>query len=230
MRAALAWNPAERGSSSDAEHRHGFRTSGVTARWKPSKGTDFEVLPSGKTVAAQRRRAVDLHRDAGDEGRRRRQQEDDGAADLGLQPQAPQRHMVLQLGDQHAHGRAVGVHAAGGDPARRHGVDAHAGVRPFEGGGHRQVAHAGARGAAVAHAGHAVAEVGRHVDDRAAVPLHALVEDLAHHQEAAGQVVGHHRVEALLADGHQRRRELPAGVVDQAVHAPWRATTWPRRP
>jgi hypothetical protein len=113
---------------------------------------------------------------------------------------------------------AVGVHAAAGDPARRHGVDAHAGMRPLEGGGHRQVAHAGARGAAVRHAGHAVAEVGRHVDDRAAVLLHALVEDLAHHQEAAGQVVGHHGVEALLADGQQRRRELPAGVVDQAVH------------
>ena len=36
----------------------------------------------------------------------------------------------------------------------------------------------------------------------AAVLLHALQEQLAHHQEAAGQVVGHHRVEAALADRH----------------------------
>jgi hypothetical protein len=36
--------------------------------------------------------------------------------------------------------------------------------------------------------------------------LHALVEQLAHHQEAAGQVADHHRVEALLRDRQQRGR------------------------
>jgi hypothetical protein len=76
---------------------------------------------------------------------------------------------------------------------------------------------AGARRARVRHAGHAVAEVGRHVDDGAAVLLETLQEQLAHHQEAAGEVVGHHRLEAALADGHHRRRKLPAGVVDQAM-------------
>jgi hypothetical protein len=76
-----------------------------------------------------------------------------------------------------------------GDPARRHGVDAHAAGGPLEGGGLGQVGHAGARGAGVAHAGHAVPHVGRHVDDGAAVGLHGLQVELAHHQEAAGQVV-----------------------------------------
>ena len=96
---------------------------------------------------------------------------------------------------------------------------------PLEGGGLGQVDHAGARRAGVPHARHAVPEVGRHVDDGAAVLLHGLREDLAHHQEAAGEVVGDDGLEALLADGGQRRGELPAGVVDEAVDAAEPATT-----
>ena len=49
--------------------------------------------------------------------------------------------------------------------------------------------------------------------------LHRLQVDLTHHQEAPGQVGGDHRLESLSADGRQRRRKLPTGVVDQAVYA-----------
>jgi hypothetical protein len=66
--------------------RHAFSTSGVTARWKPSKGRDCRFRSQREDLAAQRGTAVDLQRHAGDEGRRRRQQEDDGRADLGLLP------------------------------------------------------------------------------------------------------------------------------------------------
>ena len=88
------------------------------------------------------------------------------------------------------------------DPARRHRVDAHR--RPFERGGLGEVEHAGARRARMAHAGHAVPHVGDHVHDRAAVLLHPLRVGLARHQEAAGEVGAHHRVQAL------RRRSSPA--------------------
>jgi hypothetical protein len=80
-----------------AEHRHHFSTSGVTARWKPSKGCERLCVLPRREARCPATRAVDLQRDAGDEGRRRREQEDDGAADLGLDAQAAQRHMVLQL-------------------------------------------------------------------------------------------------------------------------------------
>jgi hypothetical protein len=81
-----------------------------------------------------------------------------------------------------------------------------------------------ARRARVAHAGHAVAEVRRHVDDRAAVRLHAVQEHLAHHQKAAREVVAHHGLEAALADGLQRRGKLPARVVDQSGNGAHLAT------
>ena len=74
----------------------------------------------------------------------------------------------------------------------------------------------------MAHAGHAHPDVGQHVDDGAAIGCHRLVVDLAAHQEAAGQVVAHHRVPALGRNVLERRGELPAGVVDQAVDAAMR--------
>ena len=53
----------------------------------------------------------------------------------------------------------------------------------------------------------------------AVVVEHPLGDALARHQEAAGQVVAHDRVPALGADRRERRRELAAGVVDEAVDA-----------
>ena len=107
---------------------------------------------------------------------------------------------------------------AGGDPARRDRVDAHR--RPFERRRLGEVEHAGARRARVAHARHAVPHVGDDVDDRAAaaVFIHCVIA-LARHQEAAGEVVAHHRVPALGADRLRAARELAAGVVDQAIDA-----------
>ena len=118
----------------------------------------------------------------------------------------------------------VAVEAARGDPARRDRVDAHR--RPLERRRLGEVEHAGARRARVAHARHAVPHVGDDVDDRAAarravavVLEHPLGDALARHQEAAGEVVAHHRVPALGADRRERRRELAAGVVHQRVDA-----------
>ena len=138
MRAALAAKAADRTSS--FETMAGIRrrparlrcsTCGVTARWKPSNGTDRVVVDRREQRRAQRGAAVDLQRDAGDERGRRRQQEHDGRADLGLEAEAAQRHVALELGDHGLHRAAVGVHAAGGDPARRDRVDAHAGTTPI---------------------------------------------------------------------------------------------------
>ena len=70
------------------------------------------------------------------------------------------------------------------------------------------------------HAGHAAPHVGRHVDDGAAVLLHRLDVDLAHDEEATGEVVANHGLEALLRDRRHRRRELAAGIVDEAVDPP----------
>ena len=71
-----------------------------------------------------------------------------------------ERSMGLTLG-------GIGVEAGRGDPARRHGVDAHAGGAPFGRRRRGEVDHARPRGAAVAHARHAVPHVGDDVDDRA---------------------------------------------------------------
>jgi hypothetical protein len=67
------------------------------------------------------------------------------------------------------------------------------------------------------HVGKAVPHVGGHVHDRAAMLLHRLGEDLAADDEAAGEIVAHHDVEALGAHGRGRRGELAAGIVEQAV-------------
>src|SRR5690606_19942730 len=114
-----------------------------------------------------------------------------------------QRHVVLERADHGLHRFGVGVHAAGGDPARRHGVDPHTGVAPLVGGGLGEVLHAGAGGAGVAHAGHAAPHVGEHVDDAAAVLAHALQEDFLGDQETADQVGAHHGLEAFLVDADQ---------------------------
>jgi hypothetical protein len=87
-----------------------------------------------------------------------------------------------------------------------------------------------ARRARVAHAGHAVAEVRRHVDDRAAVRLHAVQEHLAHHQKAAREVVAHHGLEAALADGLQRRGNCPPALLTSPAMGPTLPPWWPRRP
>src|SRR5581483_7138408 len=162
--------------------------------------------------------AIDGDALAGDEAGRRGQQEHDRRRNLRLLRQALQRHRAAQLGDEFLlEALVVIVQAAGRNPAGRDRVDAYTGVGPLDRGGLGEVEHAGARRAGVAHAGHAAPHVGQHVDDGAAALAHRLIEDLARHQEAAGEVVGDHRLPTLLADGHQRRRELAAGVVDQAV-------------
>ena len=80
-------------------------------------------------ACALRRRAVDAQARAGDERRRRREQEDDRRRDLALGAEAPQRHRSCACSRSVArHLRRVVVHAARGDPARRDGVDAHAGA------------------------------------------------------------------------------------------------------
>ena len=199
---------------------HYFSTSGPTERWNPSKGTERSWSRLGNTALPSEAPpsiwSVTPVMNAGPGT----EQEKDRGAHLGLGGEAAQRHVGLEPRDHRPHRALVLVHAGGGHPARRYGIHPHAGVRPFEGGSHRQVAHAGPGGARVPHAGHAVTEIGRHVDDRAAVLLHALVEHLAHHQESAREVVGHDRVEAALRDGHQRRRKLAAGVVDEPVDRP----------
>src|SRR5690606_3559402 len=144
---------------------------------------------------------------------------DDGRGHLRLGADALQRHVVLEVADHGLHRLGVGIHAAGGDPARRHGIDPHVAVTPLVGGGLGEVLHAGAGGAGVAHAGHAAPHVGEHVDDAAAVLAHALGEYLAGDQEAAHQVGSYYGLEALLVDAGQRCRELAAGVVDQVVDA-----------
>ena len=65
----------------------------------------------------------------------------------------------------------------------------------------------------------AVPDVGDHVHDGAAVRLHPLGVDLAHDDEATGQVVAHHGLETLGADGFQGCAVLTAGVVEQPVDA-----------
>ena len=66
----------------------------------------------------------------------------------------------------------------------------------------------------------AVPDVGDHIDNRAPALLHPLGVDLAHDNEAAGQVVAHHSLETLGGNGLQGRPVLPAGVVEQPVDAP----------
>ena len=65
----------------------------------------------------------------------------------------------------------------------------------------------------------AVPDVGDHVHDGAAVRLHPLGVDLAHDDEATGQVVAHHGLEPLGADGFQGCAVLTTRVVEQPVDA-----------
>jgi hypothetical protein len=64
-----------------------------------------------------------------------------------------------------------------------------------------------------------VPDVGDHVHDGAAVRLHPLRIDLAHDDEATGQIVAHHGLKTLGADGFQRCPELATRVVEQPVDA-----------
>ncbi len=50
--------------------------------------------------------------------------------------------------------------------------------------------------------------------------LHPLCVDFARHQEAAGEVGAHDSVPALRGNLFQRRRELPARIVDEEIDAP----------
>jgi hypothetical protein len=62
-----------------------------------------------------------------------------------------------------------------------------------------------------------VPHVGDHVHDRAAVGLHPLRVGFACHQKSAGQIGAHDCVPALGGDLLQRRRELPARIVDDKI-------------
>src|SRR4029079_5156037 len=61
--------------------------------------------------------------------------------------------------------------------------------------------------------------VGGHVHDRAAMLFHRPGEDLAADDEAAGEVVAYHDVEALGAHAGGGGGELAAGIVEQAMDA-----------
>ena len=52
----------------------------------------------------------------------------------------------------------------------------------------------------MAHPRHAAPHVGEHVDDRAAVLAHGLIEHFPGHQETAHQIGAHHGLETLLVD------------------------------
>ncbi len=112
----------------EVEGRHGQSSehARLAARWKPSNGG---VGCRAPTISQWRlrigRRAVDAQAGARDERRGLRQQEHDGRRHLGLGAEAAQRHVAAQAADRAASSRRVVVHAARGDPARRHGVHAH---------------------------------------------------------------------------------------------------------
>src|SRR5690606_26999198 len=131
-------------------------------------------LAQGPGAGALAGGAIDADGVAADETGAGAQQEDDGRGDFRLGGDALQRHMILERTNHVLHGVRVGVHAAGGDPAGRHGIHAHTGVAPFVSGGLGEVLHAGAGGAGVTHAGHAAPHVGQHVDDVAAMLGEAL--------------------------------------------------------
>src|SRR3977135_3539944 len=85
------------------------------------------------------------------------------------------------------------------------------GRRPVQG----QTAAPGAR--RMTEFGPTMPDIGDDVHDRAAIGLHPAVIDLAHEDEATGQIVAHEGLEPPGGDRLQRRAELTAGVVDQAV-------------
>ena len=182
-------------------------------------GLAVSRLAQGPGTGALAGGAIDADGVAADEVGAGAEQKDDGGGHLGLAADALQRHVILEVADHVLHRLGVGVHAAGGDPARRYGVDPHAGVAPLVGGGLGEVLHTSACGAGMAHAGHAAPHVGEHVDDAAAVLAQALQEDFLGHQKTAHQVGAHHGLEAFLVDADQRRGELAAGVVDQVMDA-----------
>jgi hypothetical protein len=67
--------------------------------------------------------------------------------------------------------------------------------------------------------GPAMPDVGNDIDDGPAIGLHPAVIDLAHEDEAAGQVAAHHGLKALGRNGFHRRAILTAGIVHQPVDA-----------
>src|SRR3984893_18919148 len=62
-------------------------------------------------------------------------------------------------------------------------------------------------------------DVSNDVDDRPAIGFHPAVVDLAHENEAAGQVAPDHRLETLGRDGLHRCPVLTAGVVYESIDA-----------
>ena len=135
----------------------------------------------------------------------------------GLGAEPSKRHFRRQRSDVLAHVGRIVIKAGRRDPAGCDRVDAHR--RPFERCGLGEIHHAGARRAGVAHVRHAVPHVGDHVHDRAAVLLHPLHVGLARDEEATGEVGAHHGIPALRRNLLQRRRELPARVVDEEIDA-----------
>src|SRR2546428_2147654 len=76
---------------------------------KPVEGLAVRVLRARPQRARERRATIDLHRDAGDEGRRGAQQETDQRTDLGFEAQPMQRHVLLHARDDLLELSAVGV-------------------------------------------------------------------------------------------------------------------------
>src|SRR6185312_8542552 len=87
-----------------------------------------------------------------------------------------------------------------------------------------EIKHPGARGARVAHRRHALPHVGDDLDDRAWVSqlsraFHPLDVALARDEKAAGEIGPYDGIPALGRDVLERRGELAASVVDEAVDA-----------
>src|SRR5262249_50682041 len=59
-----------------------------------------------------------------------------------------------------------------------------------------------------------------HIHDRAAMLLHRLQKDLAHHQKAAGEIGRDNGVEPFFIDEHQGRGKLSACIIDEPMDAP----------
>ena len=139
---------------------------------------------------------------------------------LRLGAEAPQRHGLAHLAQHGAGLGRVVVHAAGGDVARRHGVDAHAAVRPI------RAAAVSVKLTMPARAAPLWPMFG--IEPQMSATMLTMAPPcccidctiaLARDQKAAGEVGGDHRLPALGADLFHRRDVLAAGVVDEPVDA-----------
>src|SRR6516165_9648665 len=167
--------------------------------------------------ASVRCSTIDADAGAGDVGGCRRKHVGDGGRYLCFRSKALQRHVFGEFVELLLHFRRVGIKTARHDPAGSDCVHADTRGRPFAGGCLRQCQHSAARRRRMAELRPAVPDVGDDIHDGAAIRLHPAVIDLAHEDEAAGQVVAHHGLEPLGRDRLQRGAKLTTGIVDQAV-------------